>query len=116
MVMRQAWAQSRAQRLMKATAQIRRTPLVDDDQGGKKKGTPSIVATTVADVRPIGTTPAERAIAERLAGRTLYNIGVPVGTDVLPDDEILVGSNVYQVVTPLDRTLAADLAVVCVEE
>lgn len=101
---------------MHATAQIRRTPLVNDDQGGKKKGTPTIVATTIADVRPIGTTPVERAVAERLAGRTLYTIGFPFGTDVLADDEVLIGTNVYQVVTPLDRTLAADLAVICVEE
>src|SRR5262249_30304285 len=91
--------------LLAPTVQIERTPLVDDDQGGKKKGTPAIVATVAGNVQQAGRAPEEREIAARLAGRTLYRIAVPFGTDVQPDDVLIVGADRYQVVAPIDATL-----------
>src|SRR5262249_61392215 len=102
--------------LLTATVQIERTPLIDDDQGGKKKGTPAIVATVAGNVQQAGRAPEEREIAARLAGRTLYRIAVPFGTDVQPDDVLIVGADRYQVVAPIDATLELTHVVICVEE
>lgn len=116
--MRQGWAQARAERLMRTTLQISRSTTGGDGMGGQTPGTPAVIATVAGNIRPAGRTPDEQAVAERLAGRSIWTVDVPVGADVQSGDRLIEPSSgrSFEVVKPLAATLAAMLPIVCVEE
>lgn len=111
----QAWAQSRATALMQASGTLRRTPLVSDGRGGKLLGTPT--NTTIAvNIRSQASTATEQAVADRLAGRAVYFLDIPVGTAATNADQIIVGSRTFEIQEVIQETLAAMDTCVCVEE
>lgn len=86
--------------------------------GGRLGGDPVIVGATPAVLHPSANTPEERAVADRLAGRNVQRIGVPVGTDIRASDRLIEPSSgrAFEVVQPIAATNAAELLIICVEE
>jgi len=66
-------------------------------------------------VAPLGQTPAERAVADRLSGVAACVVTLPAGADVRAGDSILHGTLTYSVVAVLRRSEATVTRVVCQE-
>ncbi len=96
------------------TAQIRRRTLTPDGAGGHTESW-STVTTVACRVAPLGRSPDERVIAERLTATSAWTITLPALTDVQPADQIVVGTRVFGVAGALVRSEEITRRVVCVE-
>lgn len=113
--MREAWAQGRAERLMRASGTLKHTPLISDGRGGYLPGTPTNTS-IVVNIRSQAASATETAIADRLAGRAVYFLDIPVGTLATNADQILVGARTFEIQEVIEETIAAMLTVVCIEQ
>ena len=104
-----------AGRAMQSVVLVRRTTLSSDGRGGRTQVTVT-AATTTGMVYPLGTSPTERVLADRLAGKAGYIVEVPLGTSVLSGDVLQADGIAYQVSAVLDETWRASLRVVCVKD
>jgi hypothetical protein len=99
--------------LLRDACTITHTPLISDGGGGMIPGTPETV-TTVANVqRTLGA--AEQDMADRLGVVSPAIIRLPVGTAITAQDSITIGTQTFQVVTPLENTIQLTLQVLCKE-
>ena len=96
------------------SCQIRRATLASDGAGNMVP-TWATVATVACRKSPSGNTPAERAVAERVASENPWTVTLPAGTDVRPADRLLIGSDTLEVVAPIARSWEISRRVVCVE-
>lgn len=110
-----AAARAALRSLMTTALTIRSTPTVGDGMGGQQRGDP-VTVSAVGYIGPVGRTPEEIAVADRLAGRSLWTIALPVGTVVAAGDRIVAGERTFEVIKPLDASFAFDLPVICIEE
>lgn len=99
---------------MPDTAQVLRATTTPDGEGGQTT-TWTVIATVPCRVAPADITPAERELAVQVLPRTLWRITVPVQTDVVGRDRIIVGSRTFEVLGVLDlRSLGLSTRVVAV--
>ncbi len=96
------------------SAQIQRKTLATDSAGGYTESW-SVQATVNCRIAPAGTSPSERVIAERVSAVAPWMITLPASTDVRPDDRIVAGGRVYQVVSVLAGTFEVARRVLCSE-
>ena len=113
--MRTAWARGRAERLMQATGTLRHTPLTQSPRGGWVPGTPTTTTIRV-NIRSQARSATEQTVADRLAGRAVYFLDIPVGTAAVNADQIIVGSRTFEIQEVIEETIQAMLTAVCVEE
>lgn len=76
--------------LLPDTAQILRTPMMDDGRGGQTPSGPPFVVTTVACRLQPEKGGNERMAADLFITAGYWRIGLPVGTDVTTKDRITV--------------------------
>lgn len=92
-----------ATRLMPESWSISRPVYAPDGQGGRRvtgyttPASGSAAANTGARLMPAGTQAAERILAERPAAIGAWTITLPQGTDVRPDDRIIIRSRSFEV-------------------
>jgi head-tail adaptor len=79
-----------------STCTIERRSLVADTLGGYTE-TWATLASGVACRLSAMSAPSEVVVAERWAGRAMYQLTVPAGQDVTADDRVVVGSVTYEV-------------------
>lgn len=106
-----------ARRWMVAVLQIEHTPLVSDGRGGDIPETPTLT-TTPGNIYQSGTSAAEQQIADRVSGRTLWIIEVPLDTPIdAARDRILEPSSgrAFEIIQPLPATDNVTLPIACVE-
>lgn len=96
------------------TVTQRRTTQVPDGMGGHTTTTATI-ATYQGKRRPATDRVEEKVFADRVAPRPLYIITLPYTATVLINDQLLVGTDTYEVLAPLDQSDAVQLRVACVE-
>lgn len=105
-----------AARTLTATLQLEHTPLISDGRGGYVPGTP-VLTTIQGLIRPSGNSATEQQIADRLGGRSLWIIEVPLGTDVSGNDRISepASGRSFEVTQALEATDLVTLPIACVE-
>lgn len=113
--MRATFARTRAERWMRAAGTLRHTPLVSDGRGGQTPGTPEDTA-IVCNIRTTVRTATEQTIADRLAGRAVYFIDMPVDVPATNADQIIVGGRTFEIEEVIEQTIQAQITAVCVEE
>lgn len=87
-------------RSLNETATIRRPVLLGDGQENQSAA-PVLTASNVPCKRDVLSYPVALLIAERLMGRTGWSIRFSYGQDVQDDDEVVIGTDVYQVIGSL---------------
>lgn len=85
-----------------------------DGMGGHTT-TLNTIATHVGKRRPATDRIEEKVFADRVAPRPLYIITLPYTATVDIDDLLMVGTDTYEVLAPLDQSDAVQLRVACVE-
>lgn len=96
------------------TGTIQRNTPEDDGQGGHEDAWTTL-ATTRLRVAPVGRTPQERAIADRVTSESLWTVTLPSGQDVTARDRIAVGGRTFEVVAVLAGSWVLARRVVAVE-
>lgn len=97
------------------TATVQRVTRTGDGMGGFSESW-ATVATVSARVAPLGNSPQERVIAERLTGVTLWTVTLPAGTDVTDADRIGISGRTFEVTGMLGpQSLEAARRAVCKE-
>lgn len=100
-------------RALPDTADIQRLTLTTDSAGGYTESWSSVASGVACRIAPSGNAPFERIIADRLASASTWTITLPALTDIRPDDRIVSGGLVYQVVGVAGRSYEISRRVVC---
>lgn len=105
---------------MPETAVIERLTLVSDGAGGQDEDwvavdqDPDILVdgNLPARLSPAGSTPVERAIAEREDVEEAFVVALPAGADITFQDRITVAGRTFDVVARLETSYEAEVRVV----
>ncbi len=103
-----------AKAFLAGTATVKRISTAPDGTGGYTESR-TTVATVPCRLAPAGLQPQERIIAEQIGATSLWRVSVPQGTDVLADDEIVIGSRTFQVVQVISPTWEVLRVAICRE-
>lgn len=94
-------------------AEIWRYTSADDGAGGQLQTWAKLADTTGRVGAP--SSPAERAIAERLTGVVTYTVTLPYNTTITSRDRVKISGRTFEVVGPVNGSWETARRVVCVE-
>lgn len=100
-----------AERNMTQTAIIKRLTKTSDDAGGYTSAWATAATSPCAATTSLGQ--SEQALAQRLAVVNAWVVRLPAGTEVAPEDRIVIGSDTLEVVHVSSGTWETVRMVLC---